>query len=157
MGDIGDRLNQAVIDGARDMFQLILGEAIKVEEIKKGRTEICHFDINIIIGFAGNESGVFILQFPRKLSIEAANKMLGTDVKEDSEEMRDAVAEFMNMIVGKTKSMYSADEETFKVSIPTTIVGRNFVVHTKSLEYGEESAIHFSWKGYDFVINVFLK
>ncbi len=157
MGDTDDRLNQAVIDGALDMFRLIMGEDIKVKEIKKGRTEINHFDMNVIIGFAGDESGVFILQCPRKLGIKAANKMLGTDVKEDSEEMRDAVAEFMNMIVGKTKSLYSADEETFKVSIPTTIVGRNFVVHTTAIEYGKESAIDFSCNGYNFVINVFLK
>ncbi len=157
MADVDERLNQAVIDGTRDMFQLIMGEDIKVKEIKRGRTEISHFDMNIIIGFAGNESGVFILQCPRKLGIEAANKMLGRDVNEDSEEMRDAVAEFMNMIVGKTKSMYSADEETFKISIPTTIVGKNFIVHTKALEYGRESAIDFSCDGYDFIINVFLK
>ncbi len=157
MGETDDRLNQAIIDATKEMFQTIMGEEIKVKDVKKGRAEICHYDINVIIGFAGAESGVFVLQCPKKFGMEAAGKMLGIEVKEDSEEMRDAVAEFMNMIVGKTKSLYSADQETFKISIPTTIVGKNFLVHTKALDYQKESTIDFVYNEYDMIINVFLK
>ncbi len=157
MGEIDNKLNQAVIDAAKDMFMTILGEDIDLKGIKEGRAEISHYDINVIIGFAGDESGVFILQCPKKLGMDTASKMLGKEVQEDSEEMRDAVAEFMNMIVGKAKTNYSADEETFKVSIPTTIVGRDFVVHTKALDYRKESSIDIGHNGYNLVINVFLK
>ncbi len=157
MNEIEERLNQAVIDATKDMFQTIMGGEISCNGIKKGKADISDFDINVVIAFAGEESGVFIMQCPKIFGIEAANKMLGMEVAEDSDEMKDAVSEFMNMIVGKAKSNYSADRETFKVSIPTIIIGKDFVVYTKKLDYNRESTIDFSYNSYNIILNVFLK
>ncbi len=157
MRETDNKLNEAVIEATKEMFQSLMGSEIELKGVRQGRADISHYDINVIIGFAGDESGVFILQCPKKLGLDAASKMLGVEITEDSEEMRDAIAELMNMIVGKAKSVYSAEVETFKMSIPTTIVGNNYVVHTKALDYKKESSIDFGYNGYDFIINVLIK
>ena len=128
------RLIKAIVYATEDVFKTMLrvkvtsGTPIERPINTKGGipSEIC-----ALISFVGDASGVLMLKCSKKVGVKLASRMLGTPVEEKSDELRDAIGELLNIIIGSAKSYYS-QESTFKLSIPTTVIGRDFSLYIRA-------------------------
>ncbi len=82
--------------------------------------------MSAIIGFAGNMSGVLSLHFSRSSASKIASALLGMEVQEGDEMIRDAMGEMANMVAGGFKNRISGAKDTLKISIPTVIEGKGY-------------------------------
>ena len=82
--------------------------------------------------------------------------MLGMEIDAASDDMKDAVGEMLNIIVGAAKTKYSPGNDTFKISIPTTIVGGDYTIHIKADKDDRISLLAFQCGDEDMAIEIFL-
>ncbi len=80
------------------------------------------------IGFVGEYTGLISLYCSGDLSVHIAECMLGSEIDDVDEEVRDALGEVTNLIVGTFKSKLG-NEQPFKQSIPAVIDGNNFATN----------------------------
>ena len=131
---ITEQLIKAVVRAAQDACRDMLGIRIRsdrpVERFINADTGVCS-EICALISFVGEASGVLMLKCSKKIAAEFATRMLGLTIEPESEELRDAIGELLNIILGSAKSYYSSDN-AFKISIPTTVVGRDFSLYVQA-------------------------
>ncbi len=103
-------------------------------------------DTSVVISVVGNISGAFVLRCSQKYAAELAGSMLGVEVEPGSEEMKDAIGEVQNMIVGAVKRHLSYSADPYKMSIPTTIVGSDYTVHVHASKATSVGLVPFATK-----------
>jgi chemotaxis protein CheX len=114
----------AGIDSAvKDIFSNMYSEQARVVPVEEISGEI---GLSSIIGFAGKLSGFLALHFDRKTACLLASGLLGMDIDDVDETVRDAAGELVNMLAGGLKNNLSQDEEIFKISMPSVIEGKEY-------------------------------
>lgn len=94
-----------------------------------------HFSdcITAMVGFAGLYNGLVSLHVPQKLALSFTSSMIGMDVAELNEDVSDALGEIANMIAGSFKHHLSRDGHEVRLSTPSVISGKEYVVSSGSL------------------------
>ena len=129
-----NRLIDAVIRSAKDTFADMLQIKINSEtpvECPINANNGISSEICTIISFVGEVSGALMFKCSKKTAVVIASRMFDEPVKPDSDELKDAMGELLNIIIGSAKSYYS-DQNTFSLSIPTTVVGQDFSLYIKA-------------------------
>lgn len=88
-------------------------------------------DISGVIGLAGQATGSIAITFPAPLAARIYSQMVGEEVSEITEGVKDAVGEIANMIAGGAKAVLAQKGFTFRIAIPTIVVGKNHTVDHK--------------------------
>jgi len=79
--------------------------------------------ISGIIGMAGDASGSVVVSFPRVLSIKLVSDFLGETLETVDQNVKDGIGELANIVAGGAKKRLSEKKYSFKISIPTVVVG----------------------------------
>lgn len=153
---MNERLNHAVINAIEEIFQTMLGVKVTSNAPIEKYINEEQYELNIVISIVGELSGAITLKSSKKLAIIIASKMLSTSVEEDSDDMKDAVGEFLNIVMGAIKRHYSSTNP-FDISVPTTIIGGNYLVYTKASKNDKVSVINFNYDGNSFCVEIYLK
>ena len=97
------RLNEAVIKATteimRDMIQVRSTHNPAVEKSINNTKGVCS-EVTTIISFVGDISGAVMLKCSKRVGAKIASRLLGTEVHPDSEDMKDAIGEILNIIIG---------------------------------------------------------
>ena len=150
-------LNDSVMRATKQIISATAGCAVTSNDpVEKGIGEDSQY-ASVIISFFGSISGAFTLKCSRESARFFASQMLGMDVATDSDDMKDAMGEFLNMIVGAAKTNFSADKDVFTMSVPTTILGGDYTVYMKANKHNTCSAIDFNCGGKAMSIEVFIE
>ncbi len=80
--------------------------------------------VSSVVGFAGRISGFLCLHLTREVACGLASGLLGMELTELDDTVRDAVGEIVNMLAGGLKNHLSHNEEYFKISVPSVIEGQ---------------------------------
>ena len=151
-----NKLNKSVVEGTAQVFDGMFGLQTVAGEVKTVSVESGGAETSTIISFMGDVSGAFILRCSKKVASAIAGKMLGIEVDDDSEEMKDSVGELLNMIVGLAKNYYSSNN-AFKISVPTTVTGADYTFHIKADPSDTVCRIPFKVDDHELSIDVYLK
>jgi len=89
-------------------------------------------DISAVIGIAGEASGWVAVSFEKKAVLKVVSNMLMTEKVFIDADVRDAVGEIVNMIAGGAKGELAAKGFSFKLAIPTVIIGEMHMLSQKS-------------------------
>ena len=89
--------------------------------IKKG--SISTGDISGIVGMAGESEGSLSLSFSKECILHIVSSMFGEPFTEITEEVKDAVGEFTNMISGDARRRLETVGILFQGAIPSVISG----------------------------------
>jgi chemotaxis protein CheX len=81
--------------------------------------------ITAIIGVAGHRVGSIASSFTRESAEALARGMLGDDLGDLEQDMRDAVGEITNMISGQARVRIAEDGVVLQASTPTLVSGDN--------------------------------
>ncbi len=89
-------------------------------------------DISAVIGIAGEASGWVAVSFEKKAVLKIVSNMLMTEKAFIDADVRDAVGEIVNMIAGGAKGELATKGYSFKLAIPTVIIGERHMLSQKS-------------------------
>jgi chemotaxis protein CheX len=146
-----------LLKATEDIFESVIGESLKCKLPVERSLDNSVGETSVIISFVGSVSGAVTLKCSNTFASKIASQMLGMEVAAGSEEMKDAVGEMLNMIMGTAKSYYSSEGDPFKISIPTTVIGEDYSVHIKASPGDTVSYLDFSCNGDTMGLEVYLK
>lgn len=119
-----ERISEAVVDAAKDVFDLMLGCEVHVDQPRAKEGTHAQYDMTGVVTFTGRSEGMVALSISREIVNRASEAMIGVGV-ESEEELTDIVAELTNMVAGKAKA--NLDECGLSLSIPTVVSGNGIV------------------------------
>ena len=152
-----NNLNKSLIKATGEILQAMIGADVSCKLPVERHIKDTDSETSVIITFLGSPSGAVTLKCSTKFASMIAEEMLGVPVDEGSDEMKDAIGELLNMIVGNAKAHYSPEGDPFKISVPTTILGSDYTIHIKADPSDTVSMIDFYCNGDTMAIEVFLK
>ena len=85
-------------------------------------------DISGIIGLTGSARGSLAISFSEKCILKIVNNMLGENLTEINDDIRDAVGEITNMISGDARKRLEGDGFKIMAAIPRVICGKDHEV-----------------------------
>lgn len=101
--------------------------AIKAEklDISVAKGDIMSADISGIIGLGGEVVGSAVISFPKPLALTVASAMFMDELTDFNDDVRDAIGEFANIVVGNARNQLVNAGFAVTISTPTIIVGRD--------------------------------
>ncbi|ADR18220.1 chemotaxis protein CheX [Calditerrivibrio nitroreducens] len=120
------------IESTLSVFKTMIGIEPKKNNIYIKQGDEPSFDISGVIGLAGQATGSVVISMPEDLALEVVSKFLGENKSTVDDDVIDAVGEFINMIAGSTKKVFSEKGLKFKISIPNVIVGKGHKINRPS-------------------------
>lgn len=127
-----EQLGKSIVAAVRETITAIGGGSVAASgEPAEGSSAANGFeaDTSVIISVVGQLNGAFALRCNQTLAASLAGLMLGIEIEPGSEDMTDAVGELFNMIVGAMKRYLASTGDPFSMSVPTTIVGKDYTVY----------------------------
>lgn len=82
-------------------------------------------DISGTIGLAGKTNGVVAVTFEKEVACKITSSMLGEEHTEMNETVQDTIGEIANMVAGGAKSIMAGKGMSFKIAVPSVIVGQD--------------------------------
>jgi chemotaxis protein CheX len=109
----------------REIFSTMVGVEVSSSQIVATSTKFKDC-VTAMVGFAGSFSGLISINTPRSLAMEFTSQMLGMDVTECDDDVRDALGEIANMMGGSFKHHFVDDGHEVKLSTPSVISGEEY-------------------------------
>ncbi|MBU1862718.1 MAG: chemotaxis protein CheX [Candidatus Omnitrophica bacterium] len=123
-------LTEAIKESAKKLYSTMLSLELTTEEAFEGHRELETDDkIVALIGFASAYKGGMAVYFPVEVALKSASAMLGIEVKEVNDDVKDAIGEIVNIVAGGTKTALYKENITFELSLPAVIVGKKYSVY----------------------------
>lgn len=109
-------------------------------------------DVSGVIGITGEHNGTISVTFSKKCALAIVKNMLGDDVQDVLNDVKDAVGEITNMISGQARRGLSEMGYVFQAATPSVVMGNN---HTIShVTGGPIMAVPFTTEHGDFTVEV---
>lgn len=112
-------------------------------------------DITGILGFSGGRKGSIIMTFSEELAMKIVGGMLGVEFREFEADVRDGIAELVNIVAGVAKTRLQTKGVNFELSVPNTIFGDGHRITAPALT--NKTRIEFEASNREFFIEVCLK
>lgn len=123
---MGQKLVDAVSQSTVDFFQTMLGtEVTPAAPLPDGAIDVSPC-ISAAIGLSGDISGSVVIHIHPKVAADIVESWLGESLSPDSADVRDAVGEIANIVLGDAKTTMSSGHINFTISIPNVISGREY-------------------------------
>ncbi len=121
-------IGEEIIAGIKEVFSTILMVDLQAEEvIENGDCEI-NSNLTSMIGLGGGIRGMLAIHCPADVARGITSGLLGMEIQELDEDVKDAVGEVANMVAGNLKVSYAKNGIDIELAIPTSIVGDSFAV-----------------------------
>lgn len=88
--------------------------------------------VTAMVGLAGTYNGLVSLHAPLRQALAIATGMLGQEVTEFNDDVRDALGEIANMIAGSFKHHLSRGGMDIRLSMPSVITGKEYMVAARN-------------------------
>lgn len=122
-------LEKRVIAATLEVFDtMVMLETIPEKALSPKASISCN--ISGMLGLAGDLRGMLSLHLPWALAREITARLLGEDEEGPEEDVKDAIAEMVNMIAGGIKTSFSGEGKVLELSVPTTVTGRTYTVRS---------------------------
>lgn len=116
------------------------------------KDNVARGDVSGIIGITGEKNGTISVTFTRACAVAIVKNMLGEDIQDIINDVKDAVGELTNMISGQARRGLSEMGYVFQGATPTVIMGENHSIsHVTS---GPIMAVPFTTEHGEFTVEV---
>lgn len=117
--------------------QEVFSTMVGMENVMQAPTQIdpvTSFEnsVTAMVGLAGSYNSIVSLHAPQNLAMAFTSGMLGMEVAEIDDDVRDAIGEIANMIAGSFKNLLSGNGADIKLSTPSVVTGEKYFVSAGS-------------------------
>ncbi|MBG0791761.1 MAG: chemotaxis protein CheX [Desulfovibrionaceae bacterium] len=110
---------KAAVDVLSTMAQI--KPAVGRPYIKKNN--VAAGDVSGMVGITGKQNGSVSLSFSKSCAVSIVKNMLGDDISDIMQDVKDAVGELTNMISGQARAGLAEKGLVFEGSTPTVVMG----------------------------------
>ncbi len=116
-----------------EQMAALKAEKLDVTVVKEAKTNA---DISAVIGLSGSATGSAVLSFPKGIALAVASAMFMEELKEFNADVKDAIGEFANIVVGTARNKLVDAGLDVTISTPTIIVGTNHeITHPQHIPF----------------------
>ena len=149
------QLAGSLTDAVREVFTSMLGTEVSVwEERSEPILPQPHDGVLSLIGLAGQWVGSGVVYCQSRTACDLANRLLMAEITEVNDEVRDAVGEVTNMVIGNFKNCLESETVEVRISPPTVIDGMNLKARNMSSELTVST--WFAYEDHMFLVEVCL-
>jgi len=160
-------VEEMVVSGLGDVFKTMLQSTVALESCKRiepggdSSSPLSQLDDTLVVGnvgFVGTISGMVYIATPEKLAKEIAKRMLGmdeADIDGEHEMINDVIGEITNMSVGAYKNQMADKGYPCRLTIPSIIRGKYFVVESADAAFRQ--IYSFTFKDLPFTFELIMK
>jgi chemotaxis protein CheX len=114
-------------DATREVFRTMVFREVVEGPRAENSAIVAGANVVATVAFAGKTSGLVAVHTTLEAAQEITAAMLGIQPAEVDTELPDAIGELANMIAGSFRTRMAAVRgETWAISVPTVIVGKDF-------------------------------
>lgn len=118
-------LAQFLADATMEVFASMVFIEISAEASPDGAPESVKPELSSLIGLAGDIKGFLAVHCPAPVALAITSSMLGMEVTDLNEDVKDAIGEIANMVAGGLKISLANDQKKIELAIPTTVIGKS--------------------------------
>ena len=118
------------------------------------KNSVARGDVSGIIGMTGAAKGSLALSFSKSSILRIVSNMLGEEITEINDEIKDGVGEITNMVSGVARKNLEAGGLIVRAAIPTVVSGTNHTI--RHMMGGPSIIIPFEIDAGAFVVDVCL-
>jgi chemotaxis protein CheX len=111
--------------------------------------------VTAMIGLAGRYNGVLSVTAPQKLAMYFASQMLGMEITECDDDVRDALGEIANMVGGSFKHHFVNDGHEVRLSTPSVMWGEEYNLNAGALP--DTMTLMFPCLEEHFLVSIYLE
>ena len=121
-------LQKQIIDSTQSVFDTMLmlpmTPGISLSE------KVYNFKDSIsgMLGFAGDIQGMLTIHCPQEVAFAITGALLGMEVDEVDEDVKDTIGEMANMVLGGIKEGFLEHGIQINLAVPTILAGRSYRV-----------------------------
>ena len=144
--------SEAIIDATSDVFStMIMLDAVPGSPLTE---KMLSFQDSItgMLGFSGDIKGILRIHCPDRVAMAITGSLLGMDVDQIDDDVRDAIGEIANMVAGGLKVNLARHNRNIEMSIPTAIGGKSYTVH--SLASAERITVPFAMEAGQMLVEL---
>ena len=143
------------LDGdVREIFATMVGVEMAPAQVA---TTVTKFKdcVTAMVGFAGSYNGMISINTPQKLALDFASLMLGMEITECDDDVRDALGEITNMVAGSFKHHFEKDGHEVRISTPSVMSGEEYVMSVGAVP--DTLTLMFQHSAEVFLVSVYLE
>jgi chemotaxis protein CheX len=145
----------ALLDGdVREIFSTMVGMQISPGQLAETVAKFTDC-VTAMIGFAGSYNGMISINTPQKFALAVASEMLGMEITECDDDVRDALGEIANMVGGSFKHHFVKDGHEVRLSTPSVMSGEEYFVNVGSAL--DTLTLLFPYREDLFLVSVYLE
>jgi chemotaxis protein CheX len=122
------KIINSVIQATVDILEKVGSLQLKVKKpfIKEDAT--VRGEITSVIVLSGDTSGTISISFPGKCILSVVSEMLGEEMIELNDDIKDALGEITNMISGQATQLFEMTGQRLKASLSQVLMGKNHTI-----------------------------
>lgn len=122
------RLVNPFIDATRSVLGTMASTNAEAGKPYMKNDQIAQGDVSGVIGLTGKTRGTVSISFTEDCILSIVSNMLGEEMMELNNDIKDAVGEITNMITGQARQKLEEMGMSLKAAIPTVITGKNHTI-----------------------------
>ncbi len=131
-----------IIESAQEVFSAMVFIDIQPCAAEVSKEYEVASDLTSLIGLAGDMRGLLGIHCSENAAKSITGGMLGMDVEEMDDDVKDAIGEIANMVAGGIKDHLIGDNVKVQLAIPTTTIGKS--LRTSGIPGGARIVIPFT-------------
>lgn len=136
-------LEHYLTDAMLEVFASMIFIDIVPEALSEDPVSVFEPNLSSLIGLAGDLKGILAIHCPSAVAMGVTSAMLGMEVTDLGEDVKDAIGEIANMVAGGLKEAMAASAgKKIELAIPTTVIGK--AIRTSGLSGASRIMIPFS-------------
>lgn len=124
-------LSDILIDATCELFQTMLMIDVHPVPPTEHILKTSGGSVSGVVGLSGNERGLVAVHAPLKVATYLTTQLLGMEVDEINEDVRDAIGEMANILAGSVKSALNGEGMDVKLSIPSVVSGEDYTFSSR--------------------------
>jgi len=124
--------SETVIAATSEVFETMIMMDITPGEAQEDAKTVWPRNVSGLMGLTGDFRGMLGIHCPANVALAITSALLGMDVEEIDEDVKDAIGEVTNMVSGGIKTLLAEEGTNLDVSIPTLISGESYKVNCLS-------------------------
>lgn len=150
----GEQLIEHLDGDVREIFSTMVGVEVPPSQTAVTVTKFRKF-VTAMVGFAGSYNGMISISAPQKLALAIASQMLGMEITECDDDVRDALGEIANMVGGSFKHHFVKDGHEVRLSTPSVMSGDDYVMSVGSIP--DTLTLMFEYDTEHFLVSIYLE